>query len=562
MASTSSRPSGLATRTLKATGLIREQDATMRDASRSTPLRRKQGKKVGHRQRTMDLLKSSGTSDLSNKMTKHRLTGTLSNPSLFEVLPIDKLVPRYDPASMFLNLENLADDELLKRNNIVAPGQPGANHKEFPVIFKLASQLQPPVETISLANNNISAGTHLVPLSHYLPQIRNLSLQDNKIKSWRDVEYIAGTKTKKLSVLRELIFIGNPLRESEVNSNKPEHYKSGMLRRFPSLEVLDQEVITKISFDAPVASSSSDSQKVSGPDFFPFQMAPSFITGVDGSVISGFLSRFFPLFDTDRTALADVYDPGMAYIQRYAQPAKAGLGPWIKNPIGGSRNLSAIKSGLERELRSLHTGPEEIIRTISHLPGTNHAVAGAAEKFCIDAWPVGTGAAAMLFLCVHGEFSEAPSMGVRSFDRSFLLAPAVPGSRAAAASWPMSILSDQLTVRPYSSPEAWKPGPLSTQNIQNIQNNTRTFSKPVPSTPLRPARHVPIVEQKLANPAVQSQLAAIPDPQRSLIVSLCQRTSMNVKFAIDCLQNNEWDVDRAFTNFEQVKATLGDEAFL
>ena len=122
-------------------------------------------------------------------------------------------------------LQNLADDELLKRNNIVAPGQPGANHKEFPVIFKLASQLQPPVETISLANNNISAGTHLVPLSHYLPQIRNLSLQDNKIKSWRDVEYIAGTKTKKLSVLRELIFIGNPLRESEVNSNKPEQYK-------------------------------------------------------------------------------------------------------------------------------------------------------------------------------------------------------------------------------------------------------------------------------------------------------------------------------------------------
>ena len=73
----------------------------------------------------------------------------------------------------------------------------------------------------------------------------------------------------------------------------------------------------------------------------------------------------------------------------------------------------------------------------------------------------------------------------------------------------MSILSDQLTVRPYSSPEAWKPGPLSTQSIQNIQNITRTFSKPVPSTPLRPARHVPIVEQKLANPAVQSQLAAI-----------------------------------------------------
>ena len=137
------------------------------------------------------------------------------------------------------------------------------------------------------------------------------------------------------------------------------------------------------------------------------------------------MGRFFPLFDTDRTALADVYDPGATFsYSAYTQiPPRARLqgwhtsnampnqrkldwGPWIKNPIGGSRNLSAIKSGLERELRSLHTGPEEIIRTISHLPGTNHADAGAAEKFCIDAWPVGNGAAAMLFLCVHGEFSE------------------------------------------------------------------------------------------------------------------------------------------------------------
>ena len=60
------------------------------------------------------------------------------------------------------------------------------------------------------------------------------------------------------------------------------------------LEVLDQEAITKISFvDGPIpTSTSSDLHEQAGPETFPFNMEPSFITGVDGSVISSFLSRY------------------------------------------------------------------------------------------------------------------------------------------------------------------------------------------------------------------------------------------------------------------------------
>lgn len=29
--------------------------------------------------------------------------------------------------------------------------------------------------------------------------------------------------------------------------------------------------------------------------------------------------------------------------------------------------------------------------------------------------------------------------------------------------WPVAVLSDQLTIRNYSSPEAWKPGPMKLQ---------------------------------------------------------------------------------------------------
>lgn len=57
-------------------------------------------------------------------------------------------------------------------------------------------------------------------------------------------------------------------------------------------------------------------------------------------------------------------------------------------------------------VKSLHFGPEEIVRAMEELPHTVHDVAGAADKFCIDAWPVGAGAQMMLFLVVHGEFAE------------------------------------------------------------------------------------------------------------------------------------------------------------
>ena len=79
---------------------------------------------------------------------------------------------------------------------------------------------------------------------------------------------------------------------------------------------------------------------------------------------------------------------------------------WLNNGSGGSRNLSRMGGGLDRMVKSLHFGPEEIVRAMEDLPVTKHDVAGAAEKFCIDAWPVGAGEQMMLFLCVHGEFAE------------------------------------------------------------------------------------------------------------------------------------------------------------
>jgi hypothetical protein len=41
--------------------------------------------------------------------------------------------------------------------------------------------------------------------------------------------------------------------------------------------------------------------------------------------------------------------------------------------------------------------------------------------------------------------------------------------------------------------------------------------------------------------------------QRPLVLQICSRTGLNVKFAMDCLTGNGWDLDRAVGNFNEVK---------
>lgn len=80
------------------------------------------------------------------------------------------------------------------------------------------------VQTISLAYNSIGNGAILSTLSHYVPNLANLSLEGNHLKLWRDLEYISGKKGK-LEHLRELILKGNPIRELEYQNNRAEKYK-------------------------------------------------------------------------------------------------------------------------------------------------------------------------------------------------------------------------------------------------------------------------------------------------------------------------------------------------
>ena len=141
----------------------------------------------------------------------------------------------------------MSEDEMISKAGLLPPGIPGSTGKEASVIFKLASQLKPPVRlnhyhlplsfssiqvrTISLANNNLQT-THVIStIAHYLPNIANLSLENNNLRVWKDIDSISqlSDKKDKLLKLRELILIGNPIRELEYQNNRVDAYRKYVL---------------------------------------------------------------------------------------------------------------------------------------------------------------------------------------------------------------------------------------------------------------------------------------------------------------------------------------------
>ncbi|KAI1797343.1 NTF2-like protein [Ganoderma leucocontextum] len=527
----------IATNALRRAGLM-DQDTKMRDMSSDKPGGRKgsalkisKPRHPAHKPRGLESILGKSTPVLAQTIAtrpndprlKKRRNAGMSGPVTERVIEMWKewVRRRWNPEAKFLNLERIASDEYLRKHGLTSPTSDAAN-KEAQVILKIAGKLQPEIET-------------------------NLSLEGNAFRGWKELDYISG-KRGRLEQLRELILVGNPIRELEYQNNRAAGYKSEVARRFPSLEILDGEAVTRVGFDAPAASTSSPFQAPSMLSTFAWKMEPSFIAGVDGSLVVNFLMRFFPFFDNQRGALLDAYAPnatfsfsantsipprarieGVHHSKEFPNQRKLEWGTWLK---GGSRNLGRLNE-LTRVAQSLHLGNQEAVKAMAALPQTRHDVAGSPEKFSVDAFPVRQGEQTNLLVTLHGQFVELPSEGIRSFDRSFVLAVSPEGSRAKQSGWDVIVLSDQLVIRAYSPYDAWKPGPMHVQ-----------FGDLLPSSGL------------------QEALAPLPQPQRGRMQDVILRTRLNLQFAEDCLKNNDWDVERAIGNFERVKASLPADAYL
>jgi len=393
-------------------------------------------------------------------------------------------------------------------------------------------------------------------LVHALPNLENLSLKNNQISDIKVLGSIAPEDSSAgFGCLRELLLEGNPLREEALVAGNLDAYTSELARRFPTLSALDGIALQPTAAPKPVAPAKMTplGSGLKKPAAFPLAMKPG-LADESQEVVATFLTKFFALFDSDRSALAQVYLPTSTFsmttnskiphrswnsksVQSLPNQGKLRWAPYFDT----SRNLRAAGANsiasVEDEVNAaLHVGPEKIINMISTLPSTSHPLTEPG-RFIVDAMQqpnVLSDGSPTLLVTVHGELLEEPGKGKRSFDRTWILAPAPAGSVAQGNGWPCVILTENWVVRNYTEPKAW-----AEDAIQVIQHPSAASAQ-VPAAPV----------------------PALSPEQHAMVNQLQAATKLNATFSLQCLAESEWSLERALSNFAAVSSQIPPEAFV
>ncbi|KAJ1028629.1 hypothetical protein NDA16_001795 [Ustilago loliicola] len=502
------------------------------------------------------------------------------------------LESRWNAQAKFLNLENMRADPILQAEGIKLPGVAGSPKELGNVIWKLCSETYPDVVTISLANNGLRSLGPVSSLPAYFPNLQNLSLEGNELRWTKDLDTYAVRKSKLLN-LKELLLTGNPVHASAIAAGNEEGYRQEVLSKFRTLTMLDRKPVTPTESGFANLPTGGKSKKIDADAAqvplrnFPIPNKPGFVDAEAGAIMPNFLSKYFMLYDTDRSQLSEAYAPlaQFSFCLNVIPPPRARAAGFLhtmphqkelnfdRYSDNGNRNLMRIRTPKVHH-QSLHHGAGSILACLRRLPKTSHPL-NDASKFVVDAWVLPNNVIgarlkgeerpeALLYINVHGEYAEAPSQGIRSFDRTFAVAPTPPDSPAAAAGWPCVILSDQLVVRHYSSPSAWAPdslptGEVTAEQTQALQAAQQGAPQTQPGAPAAAAVPTPAVAANAAGlpPHLQNQApaAGINEQQHAMSMQLATQTGLIYPFAVQCLQENGWDYNLALTNFQNLKAS-------
>ncbi|KAI9098686.1 hypothetical protein DFS34DRAFT_618521 [Phlyctochytrium arcticum] len=439
---------------------------------------------------------------------------------------------RYNPQMIFLDMENIISDPILHSAGIRS-FEPES--KMGGVICKMIGELCPDVQTISFASNRISSLSHFASLSQWVPKVTALSFQNNSLRSFRDLEPIKGSEFHSL---RELLLAGNPLCAKEMaKAGGAIVYRSDVKKMFPSIEILDLEpIIGDITFAIDPAAASLPLKPQ--PGFFDSPATEA--TAVD------FVQKFFTSFDHNRQALSDLYHDAAAFSLVAIRTSSSQYQDRWRN---FNRNLDTTKDN-EKRINLLQRGASKIMEVFSKIPRTSHALE-PKNKMLIEGYQTGAGADATLFIMVHGEFKEDARTN-RSFDRTFMIIPASPGSRAANAGLPYTVINDQLTVRNFTSKPAW----LQLGEDAQCSSASNTAQGPAAGGP-PPAPQLPDLAT-LRNLQMQHGL---DDTRQHQVIEFSKVTGLNYSYSLQCLSETGWSMNDAMQAYQNVKANIPPEAY-
>uniref|UniRef100_A0A7N5ZY31 Nuclear RNA export factor 1 n=1 Tax=Anabas testudineus TaxID=64144 RepID=A0A7N5ZY31_ANATE len=348
-----------------------------------------------------------------------------------------------------------------------------------------------------------------------IPELTCLNLSNNRIHKLDELAELV-TKVPNLKTLnlsnnelksdRELDKVkGLKLVELWLNRNPLcNHFKdqasyiSAVRQRFPRLLKLDgHDLPPPIGFD------------VETPTTIPSCKGSCFGSDEIKALILRFLQQYYSIYDSgNRQPLLDAYHDGasLSLTTPYStqNPSRSSLGEYHKD----SRNLKRIKDSTMRFRLLKHTRLN-VVAFLNELPKTQHDIA----SFTVD---VNTYTNTLLSFTVSGVFKEVAVDGksrdsTMAFSRVFITVPA--GNSG------LCIVNDQLFIRM-----------ATTEEIR------RAFVAPAPTPSSSPV------------PTLTSQ-------QQEMLTAFSQKSGMNLEWSQKCLQDNEWDFNRAAQIFTQLKVT-------
>ncbi|KAG9962092.1 hypothetical protein KCU61_g5057, partial [Aureobasidium melanogenum] len=438
------------------------------------------------------------------------------------------LARRYNVELKLLDLSALGSDPDLKAAQIF--DSRSTTSKFFPALMKVldqqfqtAAEKNDAIVSVTLANNELSNISPVTTLAQTLPQLKNLDLSNNAFKDLAALE----AWRRKFPKLDHLIVSGNPLEQAEPD------YATKFMAWYPKLRLLNT-VQVRSDQDAESGRQVADIPfPIKGPNFQD-----------EGQIAENFLRTFFAGYDTDRATLAQHYydeqsDFSLAVNTaaprdptRSHETAPQEWDAYIKR----SRNLKKITQLPARQSR-LCRGAQAIHESWSTLPATRHPdLATQPQKWLIECQsqpgiPDPTGASPVgvdgFLITVHGEFDEIDVSGqvkkTRSFDRTFILGPGGPTG--------VRVVNDMLTIRAYGGFAAFEPD-----------------------------HNEPQVPAEAGVPVLPPGLT--PEIAEQMVLELQKQTSMTVQYAKDCLEQVQWDFDRALQAFAAVRANLPADAFV
>lgn len=433
---------------------------------------------------------------------------------------------RYYQQAKLLDLSKLATDPDLVAMGIF--GTTSTESKFFPALmkvwemnFKDSAARHQAVESISLADNQLASISVITTLSQTFPDLKNLDLSNN---NFNDAQALIGWRWK----FRKLQFLdlsGNPFSADPT-------FKDTMLKWYPELKTLNN---TQVRTDEEIAAQKKTPIPVRAPHFHD-----------ESQIAENFIRTFFTGYDSNRAeVLNSFYDNSSTFslnvnsvAPRALQSEPAPWDPYLKK----SRNLLKI-SHLPSRMSRTYTGVEKIRELWSTLPQTRHPdIAAHPEEWLIECFPIpglpdASGASATgvggFLIMVHGKFEESSNGGkveTRSFDRTFILGPGagVGGIR---------VISDVLCLRAFGGNEAWQLEPQSSSQ----------------AAPAAPATVNPSAPDGYGLSAPGK--ADLQVQQEQLVMQLSAKTMMTLQYSELALSGNEWNMDAAMKNFEELKVS-------